>query len=152
MTISPERQNELLQKIGILILDEVGDDWQEISVRYSALSTTATTRTTITGGDGEARKGDVPLEASSLFHKLRTEMHEDDKGTWYIADYTITRPGRFSADFDYESEPQFAFEVDPRTYYEDLEYFPRPFELVPEWLRAKLPEALDMIKREEGGG
>ncbi|WP_160051654.1 immunity protein YezG family protein [Nocardiopsis sp. FR26] len=150
MTISPERQNEILQRIGILILDEAGDDWQEITVRYSCLSTTSTTRTIITTKNGETRRGDIPLKASTLFYELRREMHEDEKGTWYIADYKITRPGSFSVDFDYESEPQFAFEVDPRTYYEDLEYFPRPFETVPEWMQGKLVRALEMIKREEG--
>lgn len=151
MTIAPDEQNAILQKIGILILDEVGDDWEEISVKYSALSTTSTTRTIIRGADGETRKGDIPVEASSLFNELRTGMHEDGKGTWYTAEYTITKPGRFSVDFDYDSEPEFAFEVDPRTYYEDVEYFPRSFENLPEWLREKLPEALEVIKREENG-
>ncbi|WDZ91585.1 immunity protein YezG family protein [Nocardiopsis sp. HUAS JQ3] len=151
MTISPDEQNAILQKIGILILDEVGDDWEEIAVKYSALSTTSTTRTRIRSADGETRKGDIPIEASSLFNELRTGMHEDGKGTWYTAEYTITKPGRFSVDFDYDSEPEFAFEVDPRTYYEDVEYFPRSFENLPEWLREKLPEALEVIKREENG-
>lgn len=119
-------------------------------MRYSAVAGIATTRTRITDGDGDTRKGDIPLEASDLFNDLRKGMHTDDKGTWYTAHYTITRPGRFSSDFDYDSEPQFAFEVDPRTYYEDLERFPCPFESLPEWLQGKLAKALEMLKNQEG--
>ncbi|MCY9786886.1 hypothetical protein KIK06_23670 [Nocardiopsis sp. EMB25] len=150
MTMPPDEQHEILQQVGGLILDSVPDDWSEIRAEFSAVVGMSTTDLTVTTDTGETRKGKFPLQAVPLMSRLRAGMHDDGKGTWYTAAYTIRRPGSFSVDYDYDSEPDFGFEVDPKTFFEDLDHFPRPFESLPDWLREKLVEAHQAMKRKEG--
>ncbi|MFW5415986.1 hypothetical protein J0910_05110 [Nocardiopsis sp. CNT-189] len=66
-------------------------------------------------------------------------MYQGGKGTWFLMEYTITPPGRFSVDFDYESEPDF-FGVPSGggDFLDDLHHFPRDEENIPAWLAQKI--------------
>ncbi|RKS06915.1 uncharacterized protein DUF600 [Nocardiopsis sp. Huas11] len=152
MTMPPDEQHQILQNVGGLVLDSVDDDWDEITATYSALVGMSTTSLTVTTRDGRTRKGKFPLRAVPMMSELRAGMHDEEKGTWYTAKYTIQRPGKFSVSYEYDTEPVFGFEIDPRTFYEDLDHYPRPFETLPEWLRGKLVEALELIKQDERNG
>ncbi|WP_246006976.1 hypothetical protein [Actinomadura pelletieri] len=72
---------------------------------------------------------------------MRTRMYTQGKGTWFTAEYVIVHPGRYSVDFDYDNEPDFGFEIDTKTYANEMKYFPRDEEYIPTWLRQKLNEA-----------
>ncbi|RKS05674.1 uncharacterized protein DUF600 [Nocardiopsis sp. Huas11] len=84
-----------------------------------------------------------------MMFRLRDKMHESGKGTWYSAEYTITPPGSFNVDFDYDNPPSFPFEPDPRTFYQDLQQYPRRFENAPEWLNEKIRSAIAIMKQEK---
>ncbi|WP_232831982.1 hypothetical protein [Nocardiopsis sp. FIRDI 009] len=151
MTMPPDDQHEILQQVGGLILDSVPDDRPGSRAEFSDVVGTSTTDLTVTTDTGGTRKGEFPLRAVPLMSELRAGTHDDGKGTWYTATYTIRRPGSFSVDCAYGSEPDFGFEDDPRTFFEDPDRFPRPFESLPGWLREKLARANEDIKREESG-
>ncbi|WP_150251769.1 immunity protein YezG family protein [Nocardiopsis deserti] len=148
--MTPEEQHEILQEIGGLILDSIESDWQEITVKYSATSSAASTKLYLTNNEGGTHKADAPpSEVGSLLQKLRSGMHREDTGTWYAAEYIITQPGNFTVNYDYDSKPEFPFDLDPRTYYNDFNEFPRPFDQVPDWLRDEISKAQEIIDREE---
>jgi hypothetical protein len=142
-------QNEELRRIGALMLGEVNGPWVAITLEYDALVTLATYMITVTKEDGSTEQVKPSVEVKERMFSLRDAMHEPGKGTWFSARYTITRPENFEVDFDYENPPNFPFEPDPRTYYQDLQQYPRKFEDAPKWLIEKARQAVHMMKQEE---
>ncbi|RKS05673.1 uncharacterized protein DUF600 [Nocardiopsis sp. Huas11] len=147
--MDPQEQSETLRKLGDLILDEVRGPWTEIALKYQGFITLTTSIITVTREDGNTEKVVPPSTVDELMDQIRDEMYEQGKGTWFSAQYTITPPGRFSVDFDYDNQPTFPFEPDPKTYYEDMAHFPRDFENTPDWLKDKIRTALTIMKQEK---
>jgi hypothetical protein len=68
-------------------------------------------------------------------------MHRNDLGTWFTADLEVHRDGHVQAEFDYDSEPEWNFRIDPVAFVTDNEKFPRDFAHQPAWLRPQISEA-----------
>lgn len=68
-------------------------------------------------------------------------MYREGAGTWFRTVYTVTPPGSFSVDYEYDSRPEFSREPDPVNHHDDLQRFPRSSERVPGRLRQVLGEA-----------
>ncbi len=68
-------------------------------------------------------------------------MYRAGKGAWFTARLQIERSGRFSAEFDYDGEPDFTPPLTASAYAQDLDRFPRTAAHIPDWLRAKLDES-----------
>ncbi|MFD0852261.1 hypothetical protein ACFQ07_08510, partial [Actinomadura adrarensis] len=90
---------------------------------------------------GEARAATPPGQAVGMMDELRREMYREGKGAWFTARLDIGRDGRFSAEFDYDCEPEFTPPLTPSAFAKDLERFPRSEEHIPRWLKAKLKDA-----------
>ncbi len=84
-----------------------------------------------------------------LITELRTETYQEDLGAWFRFTFTLTPPGSFSVDYDYDSKPEFPFELDPVTYNNDLNRFPRARKNHPKWLWEALTEADRIIRARE---
>jgi hypothetical protein len=90
---------------------------------------------------GETRAAMPPGHAVGLMDELRREMYRVGKGAWFTARLNIERDGRFSAEFDYDGEPEFSPPLTASAYALDLKRFPRADEHIPRWLRDKLNTA-----------
>lgn len=72
----------------------------------------------------------------SIEHLRRSMATQNaDRGAWFTMKLDIDRDGRFSAAFDYDSKPNFDFDVSRESLLADLAEFPRSPEFYPEWLR-----------------
>lgn len=80
-------------------------------------------------------------EMLDAFTALRSELYTPEGGAFYRACVTVNRDGVFSADYDYDVEPDFDFPVDPKSYAADLMAFPRDPATCPAWLIDKLRQA-----------
>jgi hypothetical protein len=135
-------QRETLQSIVDLVLRENRDEgWVNVKIRFSGLVSVSSIRAEKTRSDGSIELIPLPPEVGILYNKLRTGMHQWGKGIWYNA-WTVVEPtGASETDFEYDVAPVFQNPIDPRTFYEDIRYFPRLVDEMPEWLMEKLKEA-----------
>lgn len=146
MSNDPLRQHEFLQEIGGFLLDATGDDWLEISLDHCEVDTISVDDLRVTTREGEEQSKELPPGLVETIARLRAEMYREEAGTWFRMVYTITPPGSFSVDYDYDSTPEFPFELDPVTYHNDLQRFPRSSERIPDWLRQALAEAQRVLE------
>ena len=64
-------------------------------------------------------------------------MYTPGKGTWFSMEYIITRPGNFKVYYNYDEDPGLVFPT-PWGFTNDLKYFPRDEQHIPDWLHEKL--------------
>ncbi|MGO2750329.1 MAG: hypothetical protein ACTIA6_09790 [Pseudoclavibacter sp.] len=82
----------------------------------------------------------TPDSVSDARRALRAASYRDGAGTWFSAKFTVTAAGAFTAEYNYNDEPEWDVPVDSIAYVTDQKHFPRDEEHQPEWLKAKLAE------------
>src|SRR5690606_24060953 len=134
--ISPEEQEQIARQIGILLLQNAPEDWQEITVEYRATGEYRDLLGEITSQDGASRAWDPPNELQSIFERLREGMYRPDVGTWLSALYVVERPSSYRIDINFDSEPRWQRPLPPAAYLDELQRYPRTEENIPDWMRA----------------
>jgi hypothetical protein len=118
---------------------ELPAGWREVSATYRATAPYAELDAEVIGPSGEPAQLDPLAEGlESYFETLRLQMYQPGKGAWLTARVAITPEGRFSTDFDYETEPAWSIPVNVEIYAADLAEFPREDQYIPDWLREKV--------------
>ncbi len=82
----------------------------------------------------------TPASVSRARKALRAASYREGAGTWFSAKFTVTAAGAFTAEYNYDAEPEWDVPVDSIAYVTDQKHFPRDEEHQPEWLKAKLAE------------
>ncbi|MEV5571431.1 hypothetical protein AB0L06_15385 [Spirillospora sp. NPDC052269] len=114
------------------------EDWERLGLEFRATVGIDSATFEIVEPDGRTRTAMPPGQAVGRMDELRRAMYRRDKGAWFTARLSVERSGRFSAEFDYDGEPDFTPPLGPSAYRQDLDRFPRADEHIPGWLRAKL--------------
>jgi len=117
------------------------EGWERLGFEFRATIGIDSASMEVVNADGSARTALPPGQAVGKMDELRRVMYQRGKGAWFTARLEVERSGRFSAEFDYDGEPDFTPPLTPSAYALDLERFPRSDEHIPSWLRAKLREA-----------
>lgn len=143
----PTYQQILREAAGI-----AGEGWSTISIVSRRVARYAETDITATYADGGTRQ----LSASGtsllkLIRGMRRQQYRPGTGAWFTAELRFMRAGTFSADFDYDDEPQWYAPIPPENYVEELERFPRDDEHIPDWMRSRLESAAKADWTPEGG-
>ena len=136
--LDPAQQKELLVKIGRKIVEEAPENWSEITYTRASVADQSLTTYTIEDQNGNITESSEPAAVNLLFDDLRAGLYRDGKGTWFSVHYTVTHPGRFSIKYNYD-DPEING-LDGPAFTDDLKYFPRDDEHIPDWLRQKLTE------------
>jgi hypothetical protein len=143
--MTTEEQTAALHEIGGGILAVAPAGWTELRYSLAMTAELSGDRLAVTFEDGRQTYVRPPEPPHNIFRELRAGMHQPGKGTWFSAEYVIIRPTRYSVDFDYDNEPVFSaglnFKPVPMTYVNDLKWFPRDDEHIPDWLRQQIEEA-----------
>jgi hypothetical protein len=114
--------------------------WERLGFEFRATVGIDSVSFEVVDAAGRARAATPPGQAVGLMDELRREMYRRGKGAWFTARLDIGRDGRFSAEFDYDGEPEFTPPLTASAYVQDLERFPRNREHIPRWLRDKLKD------------
>lgn len=141
--LGPQEQQEILVAIGRELLTTASDDWETVTYTAWALAGYVSDYMEETRRGGATEATDIPVSVIGMVEKLRAGMYEQGKGTWYTLTYTITRPGSFKADYDYDNRPEFTFYPAYETFVHDLQQFPRDDEHIPDWLRDHVEKAAE---------
>lgn len=116
------------------------EGWERLAFEFRATVGIDSASLEVEDAGGGRRAAVPPGQAIGKMDELRRVMYRSGKGAWFTARLRVERSGRFSAEFDYDGEPDFTPPLTPSAYALDLDRFPRSDAHIPEWLRAKLGE------------
>lgn len=136
--ISPEEQEQIARKIGVLLLQGAPEDWQEITVEYRATGEYTDLLGEMSAQDGSSRQLDPPAELREIFERLREGMYRPDVGTWLSALYVVERPSSYRIDINFDTEPQWQRPLPRAAYVDELRRYPRADENIPDWMRERV--------------
>ncbi|MCP3013075.1 antitoxin YezG family protein [Nocardiopsis dassonvillei] len=133
------QQQKILKEAGTEILKEAPEGWERITYSRESVIDHSSSLSIIELASGESVRKWPPVTVGTLFDDLRAGMYKDGKGTWFSLEYVITRPGKFKVRYNYDEDPHILFPT-AWGFTNDLKYFPRDEEHIPEWLHEKLRE------------
>lgn len=138
-------QDQLTRQVGRALLSAAGDGWQQVRAEYRSAGRHIEVDVFVKGPDGVERPVRPPQEVVDGLGRLRQGMYRPGRGTWLSALYILDPPSAFSAEFEPDVEPQWRRVPPPIGFADELRFFPRGDEHIPEWLRqrAGLPPAPD---------
>ncbi len=139
--MSPLEQQEALNSVGRSILEQHPEGWSRIEFTYKKVGGAATGGIVVFREDGTAEPFGSPKEAFSHSRNLRHGMYTEGQGTWFSLKYTITPPGKYSVDFNYDERPDFTFPPTPQDHAEEMKKYPRHPDRIPEWLQKEIKKA-----------
>ncbi|MFD9704081.1 hypothetical protein [Lentzea sp. NPDC059081] len=136
--LSEQDQQLLVRQIGRAMLPAVPQGWQRIRAEYRAAGRHIEVDLAFAGPDGQFRPVRPPMEVVQMFGQLRGGMYHPDRGTWLNALYEIEAPAAFTVDFNAEDEPRWRNAPPPIGFRDELQTFPRPDRLIPDWWRQRV--------------
>ncbi|KAA2264613.1 hypothetical protein F0L68_05800 [Solihabitans fulvus] len=139
------RRQDLMQQIGIALLDVAPDNWRRIDLLARMTSTVQDLALTVYLADTTTPEVVPPRGIGVALAELRQLMYEPGRGTWFSARCTIDPPGKFNISYNTDHDPNWNPPLLAEPWVRDLQAYPRDDEHTPDWLRAKLTDA----RREE---
>lgn len=133
--LNPVEQEERLQAATTALLDVLPPDWSKVIVDFRSVGKYTEADVGLRVGEGPMRAWNVPDELWRLFVELRWGMHIPDRGTWYSARFELEPPNRYAIRYD-RGEPNWVTPPAAQAYQDELRFFPRPQENVPDWFPA----------------
>jgi hypothetical protein len=133
-----EAQRVPLQEVGQAIYGALPADCEKIVLKVRKTRAFGQSELNAFRADGSRENLRGVSAATQAAGRLREAMYKPGTGTWFSAEFTVTRAGEMDADFDYDHEPDWSFAIDPIIYRDDLDTFPRDEQNIPDWLKAGL--------------
>ncbi|HEX6341449.1 TNT domain-containing protein [Umezawaea sp.] len=136
--LNPTEQDALVKQIGLTLMRAAPEGWQNVVADYRATGRYFELAAEVRSADGSSQGWVPPQEVAALFSRLRAGMHREGRGSWSNARYQLDQPASYNLDFD-RTEPKWQTPPPPQAYVDEMRFFPRADENVPEWLRKWLP-------------
>ena len=130
-------QDQLTRQVGRALLGVAGADWQQVRAEYRAAGRHVEVDVIVKGPDGAERGVRPPQEVVEGFGRLRQGMYRPGRGTWLSALYVLDPPSAFNAEFEPDVEPRWRRVPPPIGFADELRFYPRADEHIPEWLRQR---------------
>jgi hypothetical protein len=109
------------------------EGWNRCTVEYRSTVSMAESQVSLTSSAGASQIVKSPINMIMAFKNLRELMATQGRGAWFSATLTATPDGKCAFDYNYDLRPNWNVEPSDESYVADLEKFPRPAELVPDW-------------------
>jgi hypothetical protein len=137
-------QDRLTRQVGRALLAVAPPDWTQVRAEYRAAGRHNHADVFVTGPDRTPRPVPPPAEVVDGLGRLRQGMYRPGRGTWLSAVYLLEPPSSFSVEFEPDVEPRWRRPPPPIGFQDELRFFPRGEEHIPDWLRqrAGLPPAM----------
>jgi len=135
--LNPTEQDALVKQIGLTLMRAAPEDWRSVIAQYRATGRYFELESEMRLQDGTSHAWAPPQEVASLFARLRAGMHREGRGSWTNARYQLDHPSSYNLDFD-RAEPVWQTPPPQQAYFDEMRFFPRADENVPEWLRRRL--------------
>ncbi|MBE1533351.1 hypothetical protein [Actinomadura algeriensis] len=152
-SLNPMEQNEMLQKITLLLTHTLPPGWGECQVVHRSLGSHTETvgQIRLVTGPGLPFPLDtLPDALGALFEELRAGMYAPGLGTWFAATFKLTFPFAYEVRYDREGEPRWLTSPPPQAFQDELARFPRAPEHTPEWLGGRPAREMPVAKPFDG--
>jgi hypothetical protein len=130
-------QDQLTRQVGRALLTVAGDGWTQVRAEYRSAGKHIEVDVFVSGPDGTPRPVRPPEQVVEGLGKLRQGMYRPGRGTWLSALYLLEPPSSFSAEFEPDVEPRWRRMPPPIGFADELRFYPRADEHIPEWLRQR---------------
>jgi hypothetical protein len=130
-------QDQLTRQVGRALLSAAGADWQQVRAEYRSAGRHIEVDVFVKGPDGVERPVRPPQEVVDGLGRLRQGMYRPGRGTWLSALYVLDPPSSFSAEFEPDVEPRWRRVPPPIGFADELKFFPREDENIPDWFRQR---------------
>lgn len=137
--LNPTEQDALVKQIGLTLMRAAPEEWRHVTAEYRATGRYFELAAEVRTADGALRAWSPPHEVAGLFSRLRAGMYRDGRGSWSNARYQLDHPSSYNLDFD-RAEPSWTTPPPPQAYLDEMRFFPRTDENVPDWLRRRLQQ------------
>jgi hypothetical protein len=138
MTPVLEQSSEQLTEIGAAMLRAAPPGWQLLRLSATGAAGMIGTDLEIDMEDGSTDLSNTIEPAGRIAcDRLRAEMYQPGKGTWYNASFVVDPDSRIEAEFDYDGWP-FGEQATDDLLREDQEVFPRENDLLADWHPTKV--------------
>ncbi|MFI9814892.1 TNT domain-containing protein [Saccharothrix variisporea] len=138
--LNPTEQDALVKQIGLTLMRAAPEDWRHVTAEYRATGRYFELAAEVRSADGALRAWQPPQEVAGLFARLRAGMYREGRGSWSNARYQLDHPSSYNLDFD-RAEPAWQTPPPPQAYVDEVRFFPRTDENMPDWLRRRLAAA-----------
>ncbi|MFC6089573.1 glycohydrolase toxin TNT-related protein [Saccharothrix lopnurensis] len=138
--LNPTEQDALVKQIGLTLMRAAPEEWRHVTAEYRATGRYSELIAEVRSTDGNLRAWSPPQEVGNLFARLRAGMYREGRGSWSNARYQLDHPSSYNLDFD-RNEPSWQTAPPPQAYVDEMRFFPRTDDNVPDWLRRRLQQA-----------
>lgn len=135
--LNPTEQDALVKQIGLTLMRAVPEGWRQVTAEYRATGRYFELAAEVRSVDGSVHGWAPPQDVAMLFARLRAGMHREGRGSWSNARYQLDHPSSYNLDFD-RAEPQWQTPPPQQAYFDEMRFFPRTEDNVPDWLRRRL--------------
>ncbi|MEU4802032.1 TNT domain-containing protein [Actinosynnema sp. NPDC023587] len=139
--LNPTEQDALVKQIGLSLMRAAPEDWRHVTAEYRATGRYAELVAEVRSADGTMRVWSPPQDVAALFARLRGGMYREGRGSWSNARYQLDHPSSYNLDFD-RAEPTWQTPPPPQAYVDEMRFFPRTDENVPDWLRRRVAQVV----------
>jgi hypothetical protein len=133
-----DRYDELVQRLGRILLEIAPAGWRRIELRITMTATVSDVALAVLMGDGGSAEVEPPRDFAEIAAELRSMMYRTDEGTWFGMRFMMDPPTAYWVSFNGEFDPLWDPPLLPEEWERDLATFPRADEHVPGWLRDRL--------------
>lgn len=142
--LNPTEQDALVKQIGLTLMRAAPEGWHHVTAEYRATGRYFELSAEVRSEDGAVRGWVPPQDVATLFARLRAGMHREGRGSWSNARYQLDQPSSYNLDFD-RAEPKWQNPPPQQAYLDEMRFFPRSDENVPDWLRKWLQPAAPAV-------
>jgi hypothetical protein len=128
-------QAKVTRAIGRALLTVAPPDWTEIRAEYRSAGRHIEVDVLVAGPDRVIHPVRPPAEVIEGLGRLRAGMYQPGRGTWLSATYHLEPPSSFSVDFEPDTEPRWRRLPPPIGFQDELRFFPRTDDHIPDWFR-----------------
>ncbi|WP_150237211.1 antitoxin YezG family protein [Nocardiopsis quinghaiensis] len=136
------QQQELVRGMALELVEAAPSGWTSMNYRYDYIGGVAASENLVTFENGETERKRHPRSVDKKAKFLKGEMYQEGKGAWLAMSISVTRPGKFNAEFHYDKElGVHPISPSPESYVFELGKFPRDDDAISDWLREKIGQA-----------
>jgi hypothetical protein len=140
-TSDQDREEELMQQIGAMLLDVAPEGWRRIDLLVRMNVKVYDTELTVYLENGKTAEVFPPEGLTKPFAELRQLHYLPGRGTWFSVRVSLDPPGSINFSYNMDHDPLWNPPIPAEFWVRDLEVFPRDEAFIPAWLREKLEEA-----------
>ncbi|MBN6035677.1 hypothetical protein [Amycolatopsis sp. 195334CR] len=134
--LNAAQANQLLKEFTTWMVHSAPADWEQLFLTYRSVGDYVELTGQVITVVGSARSWTPPDGAVGFFADLRDGMAKPGEGAWTTLRYHLAHPGGYSAEYDWDGEPDWDHVPPAEFFRQERERYPRTGEHAG-WLLAR---------------